>query len=205
METRPVLLDASVVRSVTVLGWIDHLLAALPNAVLVAHGVLAEPAEPSELRGIRDALHREANVSRPGSGRQSRAMAATVEIDQLLGPPTKLALAYPTTGEYRVALRLTSMDPDQRSWRQKLGLRARRLDAGEAVSISIAQARDCDFASDDEQALIAFTALTGRPAARTVDIIRLLVQHEQLDEIDARHGYALLRADDLHLLGGPDW
>src|SRR5215475_13734385 len=183
------LLDASVARSIAVLGWVDHLTKAVGGPLLVAHGVLAEPNEPSELRRIRDALQREANASHPGSGRHSKAVAAVFEIDRLLGPPPRIALAFPNVDETRMATRLTSPEPGQREWRRGLGLQARRLDAGEAVSIAIAQARGHDFASDDGQALIAYTALTGR----------------QIDEAAGRDGYRLLREDDLLRLGGPDW
>jgi hypothetical protein len=199
------LLDASVARSIAVLGWVDQLTKAVGGSLLIAHGVLAEPDEPSELRRIRDALHREADVSHLGSGRHSKAVAAVFEIDRLLGPPPRIALAFPNAEEIRMATRLTSPEPDQREWRRGLGLRARRLDAGEAVSIAIAQARGLDFASDDGQAIVAYTALTGRPAMRTLEVIRFLITHRQVEEAAGRDGYRLLREDDLHLLGGPDW
>ena len=41
-------------------------------------------------------------------------------------------------------------------------MRARRLDTGEAVSIGIAVTGGLDCAIDDEQALIAYKALSGR-------------------------------------------
>lgn len=82
---------------------------------------------------------------------------------------------------------------------------ARRLDTGEAVSISIAHARGIDFASEDGQALVAYTALTTRPPIRTRDVIKLLVNAGMIDEATGREGYRFLREDDLHLLGGPDW
>jgi hypothetical protein len=199
------IVDASVARSIAVLGWVDHLEQALDGELQIAHGVLAEPDEPSELKRIREALQREANQSRPGSGRHSKAVAAAHDIDRLLGPPPKIALAFPNADEARMAARLTSPDPAQRAWRSTLGLRARRLGAGEAVSIAIAQARGLDFASDDGQALVAYHALTGRSAVRTLDIIQLLVSRALIDEAVGRNGYRLLREDDLHLLGGPDW
>jgi hypothetical protein len=199
------LLDASVARSVAVLGWVSHLEQALDGELYIAHGVLAEPDEQSELRRIRDALRREADMSTPGSGRQSKAVAAALDIGRLLGPPPRISLKYPDADETRTAARLISPHPEQREWRRNLGLRARRLDAGEAVSIAIAQARGLDFASDDGQALIAYTALTRRQAMRTLDVIQLLVSKGLIEESVARNGYRLLREDDLHLLGGPDW
>lgn len=187
------------------LGWVEHLKRVEGEALCIAHGVLAEPDEHSELRGIRDALQREARLSNAGSGRCSKALAAALDIDGLLGPPPAIPLAIPDVDEMRMAVRLNSPDPCQREWRRVLGLRARRLDAGEAVSIAIAQARGLDFASDDEQALVAYTALTGRPGLRTRDVIQLLVGHGAIEECVGRQGYQLLRGDDLHLLGGPDW
>jgi hypothetical protein len=73
------------------------------------------------------------------------------------------------------------------------------------VSIAIAAARDLDFASDDEQALVAYTALGHRRAIRTRDAIKLLVMHGLVEEAAGRDGYRLLQDDNLYLLGGPDW
>jgi hypothetical protein len=200
-----VLLDASVARSITVLGWLDHLAEALDEPAQIAHGVLAGPYEPCELRRIRDALQRQADASYPGSGRQSRAVAAVLELDKLLDLPATLTVLQPDADETQTAVRLTSSDPDDKKWRTSFGLRARRLDAGEAISIAIAHARGLEFASDDGQALVAYTGLTERTAARTLDIVRLLVKRGMVEESAAREGYRLLREDDLHLLGGPDW
>jgi hypothetical protein len=188
-----------------VLGWVEHLKRVVGGALCIAHGVLAEPDEHSELRGIRDALQREARLSNPGSGRCSKALAAALDITRLLGPPPAIPLVFPDVDEVRMAVRLNSPDPCQREWRRALGLTARRLDAGEAVTIAIALARGLDFASDDEQALVAYAALTGRPGLRTRDIILLLVSQGAIEESVGCQGYQLLRADDLHLLGGPDW
>lgn len=163
------------------------------------------PDEQSELQRIRDALQREASLSHPGSGRYGKAVTAALDIDTLLGPPPAIALAFPDADETRMAARLVSPEPDQREWRRSLGLRARRLDAGEAVSIAIAHARGLDFASDDGQALVAYAALTGRTAMRTRDVIKLLVSQGLVEEAAGCGGYRLLREDDLHLLGGPDW
>jgi hypothetical protein len=199
------LLDASVARSMAVLGWVDRLAEAVGGSLLMAYGVLAESHEPSELRRIRDALHREATTSRPGSGRHSRAIAAVHELERILDVPPTITLVIPDADEIRMAARLMSREAEPRVWRRELGLRARALDAGEAVSIAIAHARGLDFASDDGQALVAYTALTGRPATRTRDVIRLLVGRGLIEESVGRDGYRLLREDDLHLLGGPDW
>jgi hypothetical protein len=92
--------------------------------------------------------------------------------------------------------RLTSLEADEREWRRELGLRARRLDVGEAVSIGIAVKRGLEFASDDEQALIAYSALTGRPPVRTRDVIKLLVNQQLIEEAVGRDGYRFLQQDD---------
>jgi hypothetical protein len=53
------LIDASVARSVAVLGWIEHLAQAVGGSLAIAHGVIGiDTDEPSELRRIRDALER---------------------------------------------------------------------------------------------------------------------------------------------------
>jgi hypothetical protein len=106
------LIDASVARSVAVFGWVDHLAKAVGGSLSVAHGVLGiDTDEPSELRGIRDALQREVSVSPYGSGRYSKAVAAVHGLDVLLslGPPT-IRLLIPDSGEVRLAARLTSRD-----------------------------------------------------------------------------------------------
>jgi hypothetical protein len=201
------LLDASVARSIAVLGWSDHLGKAVDGPVLVAQGVLgAYPDEPSELQGIRDALLREANDAGLGSGRSSRALSAANGLDHFLtiGPPTVTVLI-PDSDETRLTARLISPEPHEREWRRRLGLRARRLGTGEAVSIAIAHYRHLPFASDDEQALLAYTALTGNAPVRTRDVIRLLVRSGLIDEDEGREGYRVLQHDELHMLGGPEW
>jgi len=201
------LLDATVARSSAVLGWAAVLAKTVGGALYIAPGVLStDPDERSELRGIRDALQREAQHAQPGSGRQSKAVSAVDRLDMFfaLGPPTVTVLM-PDPEELAMAIRLSSRDAEQRNWRAQLGLTARRLDAGEAVSIAIAAARNFDFASDDQQALIAYTALGHRAGVRTRDAIKLVVARGLVEEATARNGYRFLQDDDLHLLGGPDW
>src|SRR5262249_32651175 len=99
------LIDASVARSVAVLGWVDQLAKAVGGSLSIAHGVLGVgPDEPSELRGIRDALQREIGASRCGSGRYSKAAAAAHGLDVLLslGPPT-ITLLIPDSDEVQFA------------------------------------------------------------------------------------------------------
>ena len=201
------LLDASAARSIAVLGWVEHLATAVGGSLLVAHGVLgAYPDELCELQGIRDALLRAAHDAGLGSGRSSRALSAAQGLDRFLalGSPT-IAVLIPDPDEIRLAARLTSREPDEREWRRTLGLRARRLDAGESVSIAIAHYRHLTFASDDEQALVAYTAITERAALRTRDLLKILAGGGLIDEDEGREGYRMLQEDDLHMLGGPEW
>lgn len=201
------LLDASVARSVAVLGWIDEAAQAVGGSLLVAHGILgAYPDEPCELRRIRDGLQREVDASPPGSGRYSKAVAALSGLDTLIsmGPP-RVTLMMPDAEATALALRLTSMDDKERAWRRGLGMRARRLDMGEAVSIGIAVTGGLDCAIDDEQALIAYKALSGRQEVRTRDVFKLLVTQGLIEEAVGGDRYRFLQEDDLHLLGGPPW
>jgi hypothetical protein len=202
-----VLFDASVARSVAVLGWVDQAAQAVGGSLRLAHGILgAYPGERCELRQIRDGLQRQVDTSAPGSGRYSKAVSAVLGLDTLLGlGPPRVTLAIPDAGATAITARLISMTEDARSWRRGLGMRARRLDTGEAVSIGIAVTCNLDFASDDEQALIAYRALTGRVELRTRDILRLLVDQGLVEEAIVRDRYRFLQEDDLHLLGGPDW
>lgn len=202
------LLDASVARSVAVLGWTDEAAQAVGGSLRLAHGVLgAYPDEPCELRRIRDGLQREVDTSPPGSGRYSKAVSAVLGLDTFIGAgPPRVTLIIPDAGATALAVRLMSMDNKERAWRrEQLGMRARRLDAGEAVSIGIAVTSGLDCALDDEQALIAYKALTGRPEVRTRDVIKLLVAQGLIEEAVARDRYRFLQEDDLHLLGGPPW
>lgn len=127
-------------------------------------------------------------------------------IDQLLalGPPTVRVLV-PTIAEVELVARLTSAEAIHRAWRHELGMHARRLDVGESVSIAVAHHRNLAFATDDEQALIAFGGLTGRMAFRTSDLLKLLADGGRVDEREAKAAYRSLQEDDLHSLGGPAW
>jgi hypothetical protein len=202
------LLDASVARSVAVLGWIDEAARAVGGSLRLAHGVLgADPDEPCEMRSIRDGLQRQVDASRAGSGRYSKAVAAMLGLDTLIGMgPPRVIVMTPDAEATALAVRLMSMEDDARAWRrEELGMRARRLDAGEAVSIGIAVTSGLDCALDEEQGLIAYKALTGRPEVRTRDVIKLLVEQGLIEEAVGRERYRFLQVDDLHLLGGPEW
>lgn len=127
-------------------------------------------------------------------------------MDELisLGPPQVTVLAVDTV-ELQRAVRLQSRDDADREWRRSLGARSRRLDAGEAASIAIASCRSLAFASDDEDALILWQALTNKPGLRTRDLLRKAASDGVCHESDARAVYQQLQSDDLHNLGGPPW
>jgi hypothetical protein len=202
-----VLVDASVARSFGVLGWSAHLVYLCGGTVLVADGVHGEhPEDPSELRRIRNALQRAAERALGGSGLASRALAALHGLDELLslGPPELTVLAL-DADELQSAVRLQSLREEDREWRRSMGARARRLDAGESASIAIASRRSLAFASDDEDALILWEALTSTPGRRTRDLFWRLVDDGRVGEQDAKAAYNLLQTDDLHNLGGPPW
>lgn len=201
------LVDASVARSFAVVGWTRHLLHITGGTILVAdtvHGAYQD--DPSELRRIRNALQRQAEDAGLGSGRAGRALAAVHGLDQLLAlPSAELTVLTLNDDELELAVRLQSRRPEDRAWRHSLGVKARRLDAGESVSIAIAVTRQLAFATDDEGALTLWEALSGLPGRRTRDLLWQLVTDGSVAESDAQDVYRLLQSDDLHNLGGPSW
>jgi hypothetical protein len=94
--------------------------------------------------------------------------------------------------ELGLALRL--QDRNEREWRRTLGMKARRLDAGEAASIAIAGTRLLPLATDDADGAAAFEALGGREHAWTRDLIKRAVVEGLLPEPEARDGYEKLRS-----------
>ena len=168
------LVDASVARSFAVVGWSHHLLQVCGGTVLTADGVHgAEPDDPSELRRIRTALQRQVDQAGLGSGIASRALAAIQGLDQLLAlGPDQLSVLTLNDDELKLAVRLQSRRLEDREWRHSLGAKARRLDAGESASIAIAATRSLGFASDDEDGLTVWGALTAAPGRRTRDLLR---------------------------------
>lgn len=201
------LVDSSVARSFAVVGWTRHLVSVCGGRVLLAEGVhCANDGEPSELRGIRDALLRQGQTAGRGSGLSSRALAATQGMDDLIGlRPPQLTVLTLDAAEFEFAIRLQSRDAADQKWRRELGAKARRLDAGEAASISIACHRSLPFATDDEDALVLWHAFTSSTGLRTRDLLRKAVQDGVCDEADACAVYGRLQSDDLHNLGGPAW
>jgi hypothetical protein len=201
------LIDASVARSFAVIGWTRHLVQVTGGTILLADGVHGrEPDDASELRNIRAALQRRVDQAGLGSGHASRALAAIAGLDELLTlQPPELSVLSLTEYEFELAVRLQSRRPDDRAWRHSLGARSRRLDGGESASIAIASSRALAFASDDEDALILWQALTATPPRRTRDLFWQLVTEGAVPERDAQAMYDMFQADDLHNLGGPSW
>lgn len=201
------LIDASVARSFAVIGWTRHLLTLTGGAILVADGVHGQqPDNPSELRGIRAALQRRVHQEHPGSGLASRALAAVSGLDELIALSSpELTVLTLIEDELELAVRLQSRQPDDRAWRHSLGARSRRLDAGEWASIAIASHRGFAFASDDEDALTLWHALTSTQGSRTRDLLWQLIASGIATDGDAHAMYQCLQTDELHNLGGPAW
>lgn len=84
-----------------------------------------------------------------------------------------------------------------------LGMRARRLDAGETVSVAIAVSRGEAPACDEEDGQLAYQALGGTECRSTLDMVKLAVEQRLLPEDEAREGYERLRRE--YRFGGPPW
>jgi predicted nucleic acid-binding protein len=177
------LADASVARNFAVLGWTDELITLAGGSLFIAHGVLGMDCdEVGEIERMRS----------PGSPMASAATAALVGLDDLIRRRSKdVTVLAPTEVEMAVAIRL--QDPREGTWRRSLGVRARRLDAGEAVSIAIATVRGLTFASDDDDGRAAYEALAGIRHRWTLDLVQEAVAQGLLTDTDARRGYRLLR------------
>ena len=183
--------DASVVRNFAILGWAPLLVSLAGGVLYVAHGVLGlEPDETGEVERIRAAFHNESR-QRPGSPASSAAAAALVGLDAFIaGRPREVVVLSPSPTEIALAVRL--QDRGERGWRSTLGMRARRLDAGEAVSIAIATSRGMAFASDDDDGRAAYLALGGRRHVWTLDLVKEAAARGLLEDADAQDGYRLL-------------
>ena len=198
------LVDTSVARNFAIAGWIDELCALSGGVVRVAQGVLGvDPEEPGELDRARVFFERQTRLHPAGSPDYTRALVAQMGLEQLIARTSSghLEVVVPTPQELRTAVQLT--EPGSRSWRQALGMRARRLDAGEAVSIAIAVARGESFGCDDEDACIAYGALGGIECLSTLDLVQRAVTHGLLSEDAARDGYERLRSE--YRFFGPTW
>lgn len=185
------LADATVARNFAILGWTDHLVILAGGTLYVAHGVLGiENDEIGEIERIRAAFEEE-SLHDPGSPAASAAVAAIVGLDDLVGRRSSdVAVLQPTPQEIDLAVRL--QDPRERAWRSSLGVRARRLDAGEAVSVAIATGRGFAFGSDDDDGRAAYIALGGVRHHWTLDLVQQAAGRGLLAEADARAGYRTL-------------
>lgn len=197
------LVDTSVARNFAIAGWIDQLRALSGGVIRVAQGVLGvDPEEPGELDRAKEFFERQTRLQPAGSPDYTRALVAAMALGELISRrSTDLEVVMPTHQELEMAIRLT--EPGGRQWRKTLGMRARRLDAGEAVSIAIAVERKEAFGCDDEDARIAYTALGGIDCPSTVDLVRRAVSTGLLSEDAGRDGYERLRSE--YRFYGPPW
>lgn len=198
------LVDTSVARNFAIAGWIDQLRALGGGIVRVAQGVLGvDPGEPGELDRAREFFERQTRLHPAGSPDYTRALVARIGLEQLIARRSSgdLEVVVPTPQELGTAIQLT--EPQHRSWRQTLGMRARRLDAGEGVSIAIAVARKEAFGCDDQDARVAYRALGGIECLSTLDLVRRAVSAGLLSEDMARNGYEQLRSE--YRFFGPAW
>jgi predicted nucleic acid-binding protein len=157
--------------------------------------------DPGEIEAIRAAFDEE-SLRNPALPVGVAAAAAVVGLDARLGRRSSdITVLTPTTDELALAVRL--QDRSDRAWRQELGVRARRLDSGESVSIAIAVARGFGFASDDDDARVAYLALGGGNHYWTLDLIQAAVDRDLIDERTAMTGYEDLRLR--YRFWGPDW
>jgi hypothetical protein len=189
------LTDTSVVRNFAVLGWTDELLHLSGEAIRLAEGVIgATEDEPGELEAAKVFWDQQATGARLGSREQAAAIEAAEGLASLLARRSShVEVMTPTAEEAALALRL--QDRDERAWRQSLGVRARRLDLGEAVSVAIAASRSLAFASDDADGARAYQALGGSDHYWTLDLIRRAVAEGSVTEAQGRAGYERLIRD----------
>lgn len=194
--------DSSVVRNFSILGWGEHLASLSDGRIVVVHGVLGlDASESGELDVIAKALEEEANEAL-GSRRSTIALMAHHNLDALLVRRDELFEVL-VAGEDEVQLALRLQDRDERDWRAEMGMRARRLDSGEAISLAVAVRRQLSFASDDDSGRIAYLALGGSAFFWTCDLARRCVEQGLLREDEARDGYDRLRND--YRFWGPPW
>jgi predicted nucleic acid-binding protein len=194
--------DSSVVRNFSILGWGENLASLSRGRIRVVHGVLGLDAnESGELDGIAKALDEEAQAA-PGSRASTLALMAHGNLESLLARRDELfEVVVPIHDEVQLALRL--QDRDERDWRAEIGMRARRLDSGEAISLAVAVKRKLPFASDDDDGRKAYLALEGIEFLWTCDLVKRCIEEGLLREVEARSGYESLRND--HRFWGPPW
>ena len=172
-------------------------LTAFMDSILRIQANSATSGTPCNARRLQSALARASAEGRSARPRGLTSCSPWVRTDS--------AILQLDEEEFALAVRLQSRDEVDREWRRSLGAKARRLDSGEAASIAIATRRSMPFASDDDDALILWGALTAAPGLRTIDLMRQVVQDGRETEANGRAMYEMLQTDDLHNLGGPAW
>jgi Zn-dependent peptidase ImmA (M78 family) len=201
--TSSLLHDTSVARNFAVLGWTDHLVQLGGGTLRVVEGVLGiDSDDPGELEGARDFFQDSFERAQSGSPQQTAALNAVTGLDELIARRSaEVEVITPSSEQLALAVRLT--DPGERVWRDGLGIRARRLDAGEAATIAVALDESEDFASDDDDARIAYTGLGGARHVWTRDLMGEAVENKLLSAQEAESGYERLRSD--YSFRGPAW
>lgn len=197
------LVDTSVARNFAIVGWADALVALGQGRIRVAHGILGlAQDEPGELDRARDFFDRQTRAYPVGSAEYTRALVAARELDGLIARRSiQVEVVLPTPAELELAVRLQASE--ERAWRKSLGMRARRLDAGEALSVAICVSRNEAFGCDDEDACIAYRALGWGECLSTLNLVQRAVQRGLLPEGEARREYDKLRGT--YRFFGPPW
>jgi predicted nucleic acid-binding protein len=197
------LVDTSVARNFAIADWREELRSLGGGVIRVAQGVLGVgPEEPGELDGARDFFERETRRHAAGSPEYTRGLVAVMGLQALMATRSShLEVVVPSPPELNTAIRL--QDPDERDWRASLGMKTRRLDAGEAVSVAIAVSRSEALGCDEEDGRIAYGAMGGTECRSTLDLVRRAVEEGLLPEDEAREGYERLRRE--YRFGGPPW
>jgi len=199
----PLLVDTSVARNFALADWADHLATLSHGVIRVAHGVLgAVPEEPGELDRARAFFETQLHRYPAGSREYTDALNAAINLEKLISRrSTTLHVVIPTPEELSLAIRLQARE--DRAWRSSLGMRARRLHSGEAVSVAICVSRGWQLGCDDEDGRVAYQALGGRQCLSTLDLVRLAVAKGLISEPEARAGYEKLRT--AYHFFGPPW
>lgn len=196
-------MDTSVARNFAIAGWVQVLGALSQGTIRVAQGILGvEPDEPGELDRAKEFFDRQTRMHPAGSPEYTHALMAAMHLQELISRrSTDLEVVVPSLEELDLAIRLQAREA--REWRTSLGMRTRRLDAGEAVSLAICVSRNEAFWCDDEDARIAYESLGGRECLTTLDLARLGVERRLLSRTEARAEYEKLRR--VYRFFGPPW
>lgn len=196
-------MDTSVARNFAIAGWTDHLVTLSQGAIRVAQGVLGVgPDEPGELDRAREFFERQTREHPPNSHDYTNALTAVIGLEDLISRrSTTLEVVVPTEQELDLAIRLQARE--EREWRASLGMRARRLDTGEAVTVAICVSWNEGLGCDDEDGRVAYQALGGQQCLSTLDLLKRAVHGGLLQQDEARAGYEKLRGT--YRFFGPPW